>query len=405
MDTKKSRRTNGEGSLFQSPKNSGIWYAQITLPDGKQPQRKGPSLKQAQAKLKELQRLLEADVNLSEQDPTLWQWWNLWLDHFAGNLKPTTRNEHRAIGRRYVQAKPLIQGKPLGDRRLRALKFAHVQACVNELAQTLDPKTVRNAHARLRKALNVAKRKGYIDKNPAEGVELPAALEIEAEDKKAIHPYTRAQSRIFLEHMRGRRYYALYLLAFTMGPRLNELTGITWDCVDLEAGTITIRQQLVRVAPDNAPPGTPKEWKLLPPKTDAARRTNKLGPVQIEALRWWKREQLEERLVNGKVYQARDPWLKSRGGLVFTTETGAPIHGSDLYHHFQRWTVKAELPLIRFHDIRHTAATLMIANGKPIPAVSKVLGHANVAITMTIYAHALEDDRADAIAELGQQLG
>lgn len=400
------RRTKGEGSLFEMPKGSGIWYAQITMPDGKQPQRKGPTLRQAQAKLRELQRLAAADVSLGEQDPTLWQWWNLWLDQFAGGLKPTTRNEHRAIGRRYVEGAPLVDGRPLGARRLRALKFAHVQAWVNELAKTRAPKTVRNAHARLRKALNVAVRKGYIDRNVAEGVELPAAVTVEAEDRR-IRPYTREQARRFLDELRaaGHRLYPLYYLAFTMGPRLNELAGLTWDCVDLERGTLAIRQQLQRVAPDKAPKGTPKAWALLPPKTGSAVRTNQLNPRQVEALRAHKKNQAEERLLNGRAYQERDPWYRSRGGLVFTTETGAPFHGSDLLQHFHRWAKRAELPLIRFHDIRHTAATLMLANGRPIPAVSKILGHASVAITLTIYAHALEADRTDAIAELAEQLG
>jgi integrase len=392
------RRTKGEGSLFDSPKGSGIWFAQVTLPDGKQVQRKGPSQKQAQAKLKELLKLLGNDVNLGEKDPTLWAWWQLWLDHFASNLKPHIREDYRGIGRRYVE------GTKLGKTRLRALTFAAVQAWVNELGKSLKPQTVKNAHARLRKALNVAKRKGYVDRNVAEGVELPSAGQIEAADLMAIQPYTFDQAVALLTTLAGNRWLALYRLAINLGLRQAELLGLTWDCVDLEKGTITVQQQLRRVAEAGAAKGSAKTWQLLPPKTTAAKRTLRLDPALVDVLRLHRKNLLEERLLHGKDWQARDPWQKKRGGLVFVTETGAPIHGSDLLQHFHRWAKKAGTPLVRFHDLRHTAATLMIADGRSIPAVSKVLGHANPGITLRIYAHAHEDAQAEAIGGLSKKL-
>lgn len=394
------RRTKGEGSIFQKPRGSGIYYAQITLAGGKQVQRKGPSLRQAQARLKELQQLAAADVNLGEQDPTLWAWWQLWLNEFTGNLKPHIRDDYRGIGRRYVE------GRAIGRTRLRALKFAQVQAWVNELAKTLAPKTVRNAHARLRKALNVAVRKSYIDKNPAEGVELPKDTAIEAEDRYVIRPYTFEQARALLLALEGNRWQLLYRLAMTLGLRQAELLGLTWDCVDLEKGTITIRQQLRRVSKAGGKSGDAKEWAMLPPKTDAAKRTLRLrDPALVDFVRLHRKNLLEERLLHGREWQERDPWLKSRGGLVFVTETGAPAYGTNVLHHFHRWAAKAGTPQVRFHDLRHTAATLMLADNVPLPAVSKILGHATVAITMSIYAHALEESQADAIEGLSRRLG
>ena len=96
----------------------------------------------------------------------------------------------------------------------------------------------------------------------------------------------------------------------------------------------------------------------------------------------------------------RDPW----GDLVFTTDTGAPIHSSILRRHFVQVLKRTELPPIRFHDLRHTAATLMLANNVPLVTVSKILGHSSPAITATIYAHALDESKAGAIADLSQQL-
>lgn len=392
------RRTKGEGSLFEKPKGSGIWYAQVTLPSGKQVQRKGPSLKEAQTKRAELLKQVAGEVNLDERDPTLWAWWQLWLDQFSPNLKPHIREDYRGIGRRYVES------RKLGKTRLRSLTFAAVQAWVNDLAKTLEPQTVKNAHARLRRTLNVAKRKGYVDRNVAEGVALPAAGEVEAADRVEIQPYTIEQLRALLTALDGNRWATLYRLAATLGLRQAELLGLTWDCIDLERGTLTVQQQLRRVAAQGAEKGAAKTWQLLPPKTAAAKRTLRLDPVLIAALRTHRQNLREERLLHGKDWQARDLWAKKRGGLVFVTETGAPVHGSDLLQHFHRWAKKAELPQVRFHDLRHTAATLMIADGVSIVAVSKILGHANPGITMKIYAHAHADDQAAAVAGLSKKL-
>lgn len=341
--------------------------------------------------------MIAGHVNLAEKEPTLWQWWQLWLDQFAGNLKPHIREDYRGIGRRYVEP------QKLGKTRLRSLTFAQVQAWVNELAKTLQPQTVKNAHARLRKALKVAMRKGYVDKNVAEGVELPSAGQVEAADLVEIRPYTFAQVLALLTRLRGNRWYALHRLAINLGLRQAELLGLTWDCVDLERGTITVQQQLRRVGEKGAEKGAAKTWQLLPPKTASAKRTLRLDPDLIEVLREHRKNLLEERLLHGKDWQNRDPWRK-RGGLVFVTETGAPIHGSDLLQHFHRWAKKAEVPLVRFHDLRHTAATLMIADGRSVPAISKVLGHANPGIRMRIYAHAYDDAQADAIGGLSRKL-
>lgn len=393
------RRTKGEGSIFEKPKGSGIWYAQVTLPSGKQVQRKGPSLKEAQAKRAELLKQLAGDVNLDERDPTLWVWWQIWLDQFSPNLKPHIREDYRGIGRRYVEA------HRLGKTRLRSLTFAAVQAWVNELGKAVKPQTVRNAHARLRKALNVAKRKGYVDRNVAEGVELPSVGQIEAADRAAIQPYTVDQAVRLLLTLTGNRWYALYRLAINLGLRQAELLGLTWDCVDLDKGTITVQQQLRRVSEAGALKGAAKTWQLLPPKTAAAKRTLRLDQTGIDVLRLHRKNLLEERLLHGRTWQDRDPWQKARGGLVFVTETGAPIHGSDLLQHFHRWAAKADTPRARFHDLRHTAATLMLADGRSIPAVSKILGHANPGITLRIYAHAHEADQAEAIGGLSKKLG
>lgn len=115
-------------------------------------------------------------------------------------------------------------------------------------------------------------------------------------------------------------------------------------------------------------------------------------------LRAHKANQDEERALRGEKW--RDPW----GALVFTTETGGPIHISCLLDHFKSVLKQAELPIIRFHDLRHTAATLMLANNVPLTTISKILGHSTPAITVAIYAHALDEAKGAAIAKLSARL-
>jgi integrase len=388
----RTRRTRGEGSIYDKPKGSGIYYAEVVLPDGRQIRRKGGTAQQAREKLKELNALKAAGI-LGNKQPTLAEWWTIWLDHFASNLKSNIKDDYRSIGARYVI------GKPIGKKRLIDLTAAEVQGWVNALgARGLAAQTVRNAHARLRKALKVAQRHGYVERNAAVGIEMPAAAD-DGDETPAQQVWTFDTSMTYLELLEANRWVALYRLAINLGIRQAELIGLTWDMVDLERGTLKINQQLRRVRDGEA-----KVWKLMPVKTKSGRRTLKLDADLVDVLRAHKINQAEERMLLGKPFQERDPWYKSRDGLVFVTETGAPIHGSDLLQHFHRWAAKADAPIIRFHDLRHTAATLMLESGYPIPSVSKILGHANPSITMRIYAHALEDSKAETIAGMSRRL-
>jgi integrase len=132
-------------------------------------------------------------------------------------------------------------------------------------------------------------------------------------------------------------------------------------------------------------------------KTKAGERVLMLDDDLLALLRMHRKNQAEERLICG-------PAWKDRLNLVFVTETGAPIHASCLVDHFKQALERAGLPSIRFHDLRHTAATLMLADGVPLVTVSKILGHSSPAVTATIYAHALDESKARAIGALSQKL-
>jgi integrase len=247
---------------------------------------------------------------------------------------------------------------------------------------------VRNAQARLHNALAVAVRQRYIPRNIADDIELPQVR------TPPITPLDFNQVVKLLKALEEKRWALLYRLAVNLGMRQAEILGLTWEAIELEAGTLRVFQHLKRVRGS----GEKREFVLQSTKTKAGERILQLDPTLVAMLREHRRIQEEEKALRGGAW-------KNMRNLVFVTETGAPIHGTELVQHFKRVLKKAGLPKVRFHDLRHTAATLMLADNVPLVTVSKILGHSSPAITATFYAHALDTSKASAIANLSQRLG
>jgi len=190
-----------------------------------------------------------------------------------------------------------------------------------------------------------------------------------------MRPLDTDEVRRLLEVAHGDSLEALYVLAVTTGMRRGELLGLKWSDVDLENGRLSIRRALTRT--DNG-----KYVALTEPKTRGSRRTVKLTQRAVEALRSHLERQLAEIEVAGDLYRDH--------GLVFTTEAGTPINPSNLRQRsFAPLLNKAGLPHIRFHDLRHTCATLLLSKGVHPKFVQELLGHATVAITLDTYSHVM----------------
>lgn len=372
-------RANGEGSIYREGKG---WMAQITLANGKPKRMRAKTQEEARGKLDELRELRQRGVNLGKKSPTLSEWWGTWLDKYAKQLKPNTREDYRGIGKRYVDS------DPLGRRKVSLITNAEVQDWVDRLCEQIAPQTVRNAHARLHKAFKVAIQRHIRADNPADNIDLPEAR------STPINPLDFDQVLRLLDQLAGDRWLVLYRLLINLGLREGEALGLTWDAIDLKKGTIRIYRQLKRVPKKD---GEGKEFALQTTKKPASDRTLDLDEDMIRLLRAYHANQLEEKLIAGK------RWKDTRG-LVFLTETGAPIHPSNLLKHFHKTLEAAELPKIRVHDLRHTCATLMLDAGISLVTVSKILGHSSVAVTAKIYAHALDKSKASAIAVLSGRL-
>jgi integrase len=216
----------------------------------------------------------------------------------------------------------------------------------------------------------------------------PAAIHCPAPRYKVNRGLTVAQAKATLKAAASRRLGALYVLALFLGLRRGELLGLRWQDVDLDEARLEVVQTLQRVG---------GSLRLVPPKTKDSARTVPLPAVCVEALREHKKRQFAERA---------DAWPDWEDhGLVFPSRRGTPMEPDNLR---QSWSVirnEAELGAIRFHDLRHTCVTLLLDLGTPPHVVREIVGHSDIEVTMTIYAHVSLDDERAALRKLGEALG
>jgi integrase len=316
------------------------------------------------------QRDLQQGVTPTDDRLTTAQFLDRWLEDVA---RPTVRPRTFVS---YSQTVALHLKPAVGRTPLSRLRPQHVQALLNaKLASGLSPRSVGIIHAVLRGALNQALRWGVVPRNVATLAQPPRATRAE------ITPLTPEQARAFLDAVKGDRLEALYSVGLALGLRQGEVLGLEWTDVDLEAGTLRVAHALQRVNGRLA---------LVEPKSRSSRRTIPMPATVARALRAHRSRHLEERLAAG----AR--WCES--DLVFTTALGTPLDSRNLTRRFQAALERAGLPHLRFHDLRHTAASLMLAQGIAPRVVMETLGHSQISLTMDTYSHvipALQRDAAD----------
>jgi integrase len=198
-------------------------------------------------------------------------------------------------------------------------------------------------------------------------------------ERYEIRPFTPDEAKRFLTAIRGDRLAALYSVALTMGLRQGEALGLRWRDVDLAMGYVHINKQLQRFN---------GEFQLVEPKTPRSRRSLALPASIAAALREHKDHQSEERRMAGGRWQDSD--------LIFTTDRGRPLDGTVVSHHFHRVLDGAGLQQRRFHDLRHSCATLLLVQGVSPRVVMDVLGHSQIALTMNTYTHVIPELRREA---------
>jgi integrase len=247
----------------------------------------------------------------------------------------------------------------------------------------LAPKTVRNIHLMLNKAMNDAQRKGIVVRNV---VALADAPTLKNRQEGNIKAWDAKQLRTFLDSVRSHRLHPAFHLSSHTGMRRGEVLGLRWCDVDLENMRLSVRQALVSIA---------YEVEISDVKTGTGRRTIDLDPVTVDVLKAWRIERAEEK---GGIDPAGDE-------LVFVKPDGSRIHPHSFSQVLDRKVAKLDVPTISLHDLRHTHATLLLKAGVPVKVVSERLGHANVAFTMAVYQHVLPGMQAAAASTFAQLLG
>ena len=211
--------------------------------------------------------------------------------------------------------------------------------------------------------------------------------------------FTPDEARAFAEGIAGHRWKPHTRRRLPSGSGEGELLGLRWSDIDFAARTLTINQSVQRIArvrKGEKDEGAKTSLQFVETKTDRSRRTLTLSDNLIKALRLHRARQAQERLAAGSDW--RD------NGLVFTTITGTPIEKSNLYRQFRSLLDDAKLPQIRFHDLRHSTASLLLARGTSPRVIMDLLGHSKISTTMDTYAHVIPAMLQDAVDQMDQIL-
>jgi integrase len=359
------RRSVGEGTIIQ--RQDGRWQASLQV-DGRRRTVYGKTRTEAAGKLAELQR--QASTTGAIPSPgkrTLNDLLDAWLETKAPNVRPRTLADYGAISASYLR--PILGSAPLA--KVTPDRIARLYAKWQRAGKS---RTALKCHRVLSQALALAVRWGWLASNPTGRVDAPRHR---YERKDA---WTPEQLRAFLDGTREHTLGPLWTFLACSGCRLGEALALTWGDVDLAAGRVTIAKSVQRIG---------GEYVTSEPKTAAGVRAITLPGEAIEALRL----QAERRLAQGG------------GALVFANGEGEPLHRSTVAHATRRECARLGLPPVTPHGLRHLHASLLLAQGLPVPAVSQRLGHANSAITLSVYSHFVGKDDSAATAAIARAIG
>jgi integrase len=361
------RRVNGEGTISAKPRADGLWVARYSIAeDGavKRPVLYGKTRAEVAGKLRSA--LLARDRG--ERSPAR----ESVADYLATWHEGTRPQLRDSSWRRQGEAVRLHLVPLLGQLQLRKLAPGDVSRAYAQLiARGLAPATVRRTHAVLHRALGQAVRWRMLQVNVAAMVDPPRIARTEM---ATLSP---AQARELLAAAAGDRLEALLVVAITTGMRQGEILALRWADVDLEAGWLRVT-------------GSLSAGVITETKTARSRRRVELTAAAVDALRRHRGAQLEERIAAANVWQDR--------GLVFSNLTGGFVARGKLDDRFHQLLASASLPRIRFHDLRHTAATLMLGRGVHPKVAAEMLGHSSIGITLDLYSHVTPTMQREAVA-------
>jgi integrase len=363
------RRGNGEGSIYR--RNDGRWVGQYLVHTTSGPKYRylyGKTRQVVAEKLTKAMAQRDSALAFETGKLTVAEYMNKWLTDSARNrLRPKTYEDYSGLTLRHIVP-------ALGHIKLKNLTPLHVQQFYGaKLESGLSKRTVEYLHAVLHSALKQAVRWELVHRNVTEAVDPPRP------ERKERPTFNLDQARLFLEAAQDDGWGALYMLVIQTGMRRGELFGLRWDDVDLDNGWLHVRQALAHDG---------KSFSL--PKTAKGRRRIRLTAEAVEALRKHRIAQHQERLQLGSDWRDH--------GLVFCSSVGTPMNPDNfIKRQYKPLLRRAELPYIRFHDLRHTFASLMMPHVKNPQIVQQMLGHSRISTTLDVYSHLSPDMQEEAV--------
>lgn len=358
---KETRNAHGSGTIRQRP--DGRWEARYVAghdPGTGKPDRKSIYGSTQNEVRKQLSAITVAIDNGEYKEPsklTTEDWLKIWITNYILNLKPLTLKSYNTqINNHIIPA--------LGKDKLCKLAPHHIQKFYNSLNDEYSAKTIKNIHGVLHKGLKQAVDLGYIKTNPTEACKLPKVV------KTQITPMDKDIIPTFLEAIKGHQFEKIYTMDLFTGLRQSEAIGLTWDCVDFDAGTIFVYRQYQKLKGGC-------QWATL---KNGKTRLIKPANFVMDLLKAEKIKQAENRLRAGSAWENAE-------NFIFTNPLGTHIKHETLSKNYKKIVVMLGLPDLRFHDMRHTFAVISLQAGDDIKTVQENLGHHSAAFTMDTYAH------------------
>jgi integrase len=352
----RKRRGRGEGSIYYRATDE-TWVGSISLghgPDGKRRRRVvyGKTKQEVQADLRRIQGEFDTGLLADVTKLKVGEYLDNWLEHTAKNkVRPTTHLRYDQLVRLHL--KPAIGGVPLAK-----LRAYDVQACYRVMARDgAGARSCQMAGVVLHAALKDAVRLGMVPFNAAQGIAKPKP------QKAEMQVYDREQALLFLDAAKEDRLYALYVLALDSGMRQGELFGLEWSDIDFDRGTVQVQRTLEEIS-----------GRMRPKETKSARgrRQINLSRFTLDALHEHRKAMLAEGHAGGPIFCDCDGgWLRKAEAAARENREPRP------------------LPRIRFHDLRHTCATLLLLADENVKVISERLGHASIQLTLDTYSHVL----------------
>ncbi|MAT06258.1 MAG: hypothetical protein CL424_14565 [Acidimicrobiaceae bacterium] len=367
------KRANGQGSLRYDRERK-RYELRVTI-DGRRRKVTGKTQAEVNERAEALRRNAELGPGLPAEMTV-----SRYLEHWIAQVLPltdlaqTTREQYERMARLYII--PII-----GRRRLDQLAPADVRTMLSRLSeQGLSPATLRQARSVLSRALRTAEADGLVTRNAARLVD---GVRQANKEGRTLTP---AEARTLLSAAHGHEYEALVYVLLSLGLRKGEALGLSWSDIDFDStpAKLTVRRALKKDNRDRT--------YLDTPKTTRSRRTIHLPGSLVDVLRQHRKRQAAERLAFGEGWGGRF----ADEDLVFTTSIGTALDPNRVNRQVQQIAQDAGLGKWTPHELRHSAASLLIAQGVPLKTISEMLGHSSIRVTADVYGHLLDDARSEA---------